>query len=80
MQYWDTSALVKLFVFEADSEWFGSVARVNPVILSSAFARVELSCALFRKESEKGIPTGADSLRPVDGRGEARKIGLAFGA
>jgi hypothetical protein len=35
------------------------MARVNPVILSSAFARVELASALFRKESEKGLPAGA---------------------
>jgi predicted nucleic acid-binding protein len=59
LQYWDTSALVKLFVFESDSDWFGNIAKTNPVILSSTFARVELSCALLRKEADRGIPSGA---------------------
>jgi predicted nucleic acid-binding protein len=59
LEYWDTSALVKLFVLEADSDWFVNLAKASPVILSSAFARIELSCALLRKEAETGIPHGA---------------------
>jgi len=51
LNYWDTSALLKLYVAEADSAYFlGLVAGVAG-LLTSDLARVELYSALARKES-----------------------------
>lgn len=62
--YWDTSAILKLFFSEPDSPWFEShLASRDEPAFSSIVASTELLCALLRKERELGLPSGeADSL------------------
>lgn len=59
MHYWDTSALVKLYVAEVDSPQFSSYWLQTNVITTSALARWELFCVLARKEADGSIPPGA---------------------
>ena len=61
MQCWDAAALLKLYFFEPDSDWFIQVARVNPRIITSDVARVEIFSSLCRKEKEMGLPAGGAS-------------------
>ncbi|MDP9290930.1 MAG: type II toxin-antitoxin system VapC family toxin, partial [Verrucomicrobiota bacterium] len=56
MQYWDTSALAKLYVVEADAAAFVGVALANPAILTSAITRFEMRCLLSRKCALEGAP------------------------
>jgi predicted nucleic acid-binding protein len=51
LNYWDTSALIKLYVRESDSRYFINLAKTssNP-LLSSDVTRQEMLCALYRKE------------------------------
>lgn len=55
MQYWDTSALLKLYVPEPDSSRF-SAHVTGSAIYTSELARWELFRALLRKEMEQAIP------------------------
>jgi len=54
--YWDTSALLKIYVPESDSEYFleliGNAARP---VFTSAIAGVEVCCALNRKQQAGDI-------------------------
>ena len=51
MNYWDTSALLKLYVPEDDSGYFlNSVVTSDQPLVSSAIAAVEMLCAVYRKE------------------------------
>ena len=51
MNYWDTSALLKLYVPEDDSGYFlDSVVTSDQPLVSSAIAAVEMLCAVYRKE------------------------------
>jgi hypothetical protein len=60
MQYWDTSALLKLYVAEPDSAYFLELlAAADSPILSSAIASVELHCAFYRKELAGDLKAGA---------------------
>jgi predicted nucleic acid-binding protein len=63
MDYWDTSALVKLYAREADSEHFLHLLEtaIRPMY-ASAIADVEVLCALHRKERFQDIAPGS-SLR-----------------
>ncbi len=62
--YWDTSALLKLYVPEPDSAFFLDLAATGTdQILSSGIAAVEVLCALHRKEAGGDLkPGGARSL------------------
>ena len=59
MQYWDTSALAKLYVGEPDSAQFTAYVVATGPIATSELARWELFRVLARKEAEGLIPSGA---------------------
>ena len=64
MTYWDTSALLKLYITEDDSAYFLQILseQAEP-ILSSEIAAVEVLCALHRKEQAGDlIPGGARAV------------------
>jgi predicted nucleic acid-binding protein len=51
VNYWDTSALLKLYLPEDDSGYFlDSVVTSDQPLVSSAIAAVEMLCAVYRKE------------------------------
>ena len=54
MRYWDTSALLKLFVPEPDSPLFA--AHVVSAICISQVGQAEMLRAIARKETEGAIP------------------------
>lgn len=59
MKYWDTAALVKLYVEEPDSDYFETLlAETKEPILSSMIAVSELLCTLYRKERDGDIKVG----------------------
>ena len=59
MQYWDTSALAKLYVSEPDSANFAAYLAATGPVSTSELARWELFRVLARKEMERVIPAGA---------------------
>lgn len=60
MNYWDTSALLKLYVREPDSPYFTSlVSSAASPLLTSDLARIEIYSALSRKERAGELETGA---------------------
>lgn len=60
MDYWDTSAALKLYVAEPDSARFLDLiaSSVEP-ILTSAIASAELLCAFHRKEAGGDLRRGS---------------------
>lgn len=66
MSYWDSSALVKLSVMEADSADFESITSPNEQITASAIARLEVRAALHRCEAEGAIPPGEAKVLASD--------------
>ena len=64
MRYWDTSALVKLYIPEASTPWYLSqlVTSTDPA-LTSEITEVELYSTLSRKERKRSIDPGAARLR-----------------
>jgi predicted nucleic acid-binding protein len=61
MHYWDTSALVKLYVGEPDSAVFAAHQAATGQITSSAIARWEVYRVFNRKEVDGLISPGAAS-------------------
>ena len=59
MSYWDTSALGKLYVPEADSPNFEQKAAGEAVIVTTRLALYEMCRVAFRKEVEGSIPPKA---------------------
>jgi predicted nucleic acid-binding protein len=60
MDYWDTSALVKLYAREPDSEQFAEFQQTaTEPVYASALADIEVLCALHRKERSKDIAYGS---------------------
>jgi predicted nucleic acid-binding protein len=54
--YWDSSAILKLYVTEPDSDYFMALAGAKHVrVHSSAILTVEALCAFSRKEQEGRI-------------------------
>ena len=67
MVYWDTSALLKLYVSEADSPYFlRLVVGSGESIISSSIASAEVLCVLYRKERARALKPGG--ARRVFGR------------
>ena len=59
MNYWDTSALLKLYLPEDDSGYFlDLVVSSGQPIVSSAIATPEMLCALYRKECAGDLKSG----------------------
>jgi uncharacterized protein len=58
MSYWDTSALSKLYLPEADSAGFVQKAANNPVIVTTRLALYEMRRVAFRKEISGFIQAG----------------------
>ena len=59
MSYWDTSALAKLYVQEADSAAFEAHAALATHMVVSETGRLELRAVLRRRESEGSLSAGA---------------------
>jgi len=59
MSYWDTSALLKLYVPEPDSQDFVEYARLHPGGVTAHLAAWEAFTAFRRKEAEGLIQPGA---------------------
>ncbi len=63
MAYWDTSALLKLYLSEADSPTFEMLALTSTEIVTASIGQYEARTAFRRKEAEGAIPAGeADVL------------------
>ncbi len=59
MNYWDTSALFKVYAPEDDSGYFlDLVVSSDQPIVSSAIATAEMLCALYRKEWAGDLHSG----------------------
>ena len=59
MIYWDTSALVKLYTWESDSETFVELlANSSDPVCSSIVTYVEVLCAAYRKEQAGDLHRG----------------------
>ena len=66
MEYWDTSALLKLYVAESDSTGFLELAASKTeAIACSAITAVEMLCALHRKEHAGDVVAGSASAKYV---------------
>jgi predicted nucleic acid-binding protein len=60
--YWDSSALIKLYVSEPDSGYFLNLAQTQTAqIGSSSILGVEVLCTLWRKEETGDLKHGAAS-------------------
>jgi len=80
MSYWDTSALVKLYLPEPDSPQFESLALAAPVVIGM-IARHEMRTVFRRREAEAAIPRGRSrgTLSAHDFRCRQRSAALAAG-
>lgn len=62
MDYWDTSALFKLYAQEADSEWFSDyLSRSDSIVHSSAITAVEIVSASYRQLRAKNLNPSVSS-------------------
>ncbi len=84
MDYWDTSALVKLYAPESDSEYFiQRIARQAAPIMTSAIAETEMAATLVRKELAGALPRGGSSRALAEFRSDSRSgaiILIPYGA
>jgi predicted nucleic acid-binding protein len=61
--YWDTSALLKLYVPEHDSAYFLSlIETATQPVYSSTIAATEAACAFHRKEHAGDLKPGASGV------------------
>jgi predicted nucleic acid-binding protein len=58
MAYWDTSCLIKLYAFEADSADFQAHALAGSSVVTSEITRLELHAAPQRKEAARDLQVG----------------------
>jgi predicted nucleic acid-binding protein len=56
MSYWDSSALVKLYVQELDSSEFQTLAREASRVATGSLARYEVRTVFRRREAEGVSP------------------------
>lgn len=66
MSYWDTSALVKLSVAEADSAQFQQLAASAARIVTADIARLEARTVFRRREAEGSLPAGEATVLSAD--------------
>ena len=59
MSYWDTSALIKLYVPETDSQDFANYAQDHPIAFTAQLTAWEALTTFRRKEAEGVIQPGA---------------------
>ena len=59
MVFWDTSALLKLYVAEPDSNTFAILAQSEELLAISAWTTHEILCGLHRKELLHDLKPGA---------------------
>ena len=62
MRFWDSSALVKLYVNESDSTKFRRFADDPEVPLISSFTIHEVHCAFWRKEIAGAVRHGTSEI------------------
>jgi predicted nucleic acid-binding protein len=62
MSHWDTSALLKLYVQEADSAGFVSLAAATPELVTVFIGKHEARAAFRRREAEGVLTTGGADL------------------
>ena len=60
--FWDTSAVLKLYVNEPDARSFRTLAQTPESLVISVFTVHELHCALHRKEVAKALKPGMAEL------------------
>lgn len=58
MIYWDTSALLKLYVEGPDSAQFDALAGEEDSLISSTIVTAEILCVLYRKEQAGDLKRG----------------------
>ena len=58
MVFWDTSALLKLYVAEPDSKAFATLAQSEDSLAISAWTTHEILCGLHRKELLRDLKKG----------------------
>ena len=58
MSYWDSSALVKLYVQELDSEEFRELAVKTSRVATGSLTRHEVRTVFRRREAEGVLPSG----------------------
>ena len=60
MNYWDTSALLKIYVQETDSAYFlNLLSNSDTPLFTANVTQIEILCALHCKEQVRDIKTGA---------------------
>ena len=59
MSYWDTSAVIKLYLDEPDSEKFRGIAATVPRIMISTLTWSEARVTFRRKEADGSLAKGA---------------------
>lgn len=83
MVYWDTSALLKLYVAEHDSAQFAALlASSSEDVGSSELATIEMLCALEQKERSGGVKPGSAGVlfgRFQNDLAAGRLVGVPFG-
>ena len=73
MDYWDTSALVKLYAPESDSDYFiRRIAGQAAPIMTSAIAETEVAATLLRKEFAGALPRGGSGRALDEFRADCR--------
>jgi predicted nucleic acid-binding protein len=58
MSYWDTSALLKLYLQEADSTKYAGIALASATMTSCFIGKHEARTAFRRRETEGALPAG----------------------
>jgi predicted nucleic acid-binding protein len=66
MSYWDSSALVKLYVREPDSEEFRALALQASRVATGSLMRHEVRTVLRRREAEGALPGGGAAVLYVE--------------
>ena len=59
MAYWDSSALLKVYISEPDSAYFDRVSTTEGPVVCSAIATTEVLCALHRKDRAGELQAGS---------------------